>query len=86
MTINTTNTLEDLQALRFAKLTKRGNGMIHLPDSNIKLLLPSYLIEAITNSVTFAVVGEKSPEDTSDVSGYLTPFEGQLNITYFTGE
>ena len=64
---------------RYNKLIVRGNGMVHLPNSNVKLILPNFLIELLVNRV---VMVESLPNQ-QDV---IVPIDGQLNISYFTGE
>ena len=64
---------------RYNKLIVRGNGMVHLPNSNVKLILPNFLIDLLVNRV---VMVESLPNQ-QDV---IVPIDGQLNISYFTGE
>ena len=69
---------QELEA-RYNKLLVRGNGMVHLPNSNVKLILPNFLIELL---VTRAVMVESPPIQQEAI----VPIDGQLNISYFTGE
>ena len=71
------------QNKKYASITAKGNAMVHLPDSNIKLVLPNTLVQQLINNCQF-VMGEDSTEQ--NATGVLTPFDGQLNVTYFTGE
>ena len=64
---------------RYNKLIVRGNGMVHLPNSNVKLILPNFLIEMLVNRV---VMVESLPNQ----QDAIVPIDGQLNISYFTGE
>ena len=64
---------------RYNKLIVRGNGMVHLPNSNVKLILPNFLIEILVNR---AVMVESLPEQQE----VIVPIDGQLNISYFTGD
>ena len=69
---------QELEA-RYNKLLVRGNGMVHLPNSNVKLILPNSLIEMLVNR---AVMAESLPNQQE----VIVPIDGQLNISYFTGE
>lgn len=64
---------------KYSKLLVRGNGMVHLPNSNVKLILPNFLIELLATRVVMV----ESPPNQQDV---IVPLDGQLNISYFTGE
>lgn len=64
---------------RYNKLIVRGNGMVHLPNSNVKLILPNFLIEILVNR---AVMVESLPNQQDTI----VPIDGQLNISYFTGD
>ena len=64
---------------RYNKLIVRGNGMVHLPNSNVKLILPNFLIEILVNR---AVMVESLPNQQEAI----VPIDGQLNISYFTGD
>ena len=75
--------LNELQNKKYASITVRGNAMVHLPDSNIKLVLPNTLVQQLINNCQF-VMSEDSTEQ--NATAVLTPFDGQLNVTYFTGE
>ena len=75
--------LNELQNKKYASMTAKGNAMVHLPDSNIKLVLPNTLVQQLINNCQF-VMSEDSTEQ--NATGVLTPFDGQLNVTYFTGE
>lgn len=77
--------LAELEAESIAKLTRRGMAMIHLPDSDVKIIIDKVYIDLIVNHATF-VFSSKEEGDTSNSSGVLTPFAGQLNVTYFTGD
>ena len=57
--------------------------MVHLPDSNIKLIIPNNMVSTLLLDCQF-VMSEDSTEQ--NATGVLTPFDGQLNVTYFTGE
>lgn len=75
--------LNELQTEKYAALTRRGMAMVHLPDSNVKLIVPAAHIEALANNWTFVISEDSTDKNTS---GTLTPFAGQLNVTYFTGD
>ena len=75
--------LNELQKEKYAALTRRGNAMLHFPDSNIKLIIPATHIEEFVKYAQF-VISEDSTEQ--NASGVLTPFDGQLNVTFFTGD
>ena len=75
--------LNELQNKKYASMTTRGKAMVHLPDSNIKLILPNYVVATLLLECQF-VMSEDSTEQ--NATGVLTPFDGQLNVTYFTGE
>ena len=75
--------ITELQNKKYASMTTRGKAMVHLPDSNIKLILPNYMIDILINNCQF-VMSEDSTEQ--NATGVLTPFDGQLNVTYFTGD
>ena len=75
--------LTELQKEKYAALTRRGMAMLHLPDSNVKLIIPATDVEALVKRIQF-VISEDSTEQ--NATGVLTPFDGQLNVTYFTGE
>lgn len=64
---------------RYNKLIVRGNGMVHLPNSNVKLILPNFLIGILVNH---AVMVESLPNQQE----VIVPIDGQLNISYFTGD
>ena len=66
-----------------SSMTTKGKAMVHLPDSNIKLIIPNELVQQLINNCQF-VMSEDSTEQ--NATGVLTPFDGQLNVTYFTGE
>ena len=68
---------------KYASMTTRGKAMVHLPDSNIKLILPNDTVATLLLECQF-VRSEDSTEQ--NATGVLTPFDGQLNVTYFTGE
>ena len=68
---------------KYEELTKTGKAMVHLPDSNVKLIIPNELVHTLAASVQF-VISEDSTEQ--NATGVLTPFAGQLNVTYFTGD
>ena len=71
-----------LQNEKYASMTTKGKAMVHLPDSNIKLILPNSMVEDLVSCCQF-VMSEDSTEQ--NATGVLTPFNGQLNVTYFTG-
>lgn len=75
--------ITEAQNKKYASITVKGNAMVHLPDSNIKLVLPNLLVQQLINNCQF-VMSEDSTEQ--NATGVLTPFDGQLNVTYFTGE
>ena len=75
--------LNAVQKKRYASMATRGKAMVHLPDSNIKLILPNYVVATLILECQF-VMSEDSTEQ--NATGVLTPFDGQLNVTYFTGE
>ena len=68
---------------KYSDLTKVGKAMVHLPDSDVKLIIPNELVQDLVSSVQFVI-----SEDTTgqNATGVLAPFAGQLNVTYFTGE
>ena len=67
----------------YASMTTKGKAMVHLPDSNIKLIIPNELVPQLVTNCQF-VTSEDSTEQ--NATGVLTPFDGQLNVTYFTAE
>ena len=71
------------QNKKYASMTAKGNAMVHLPDSNIKLIIPNNMVSTLLLDCQF-VMSEDSTEQ--NATGVLTPFDGQLNVTYFTGE
>ena len=75
--------LTELQKEKYTALTSRGNAMLHLPDSNVKLIIPAAMATDLARFAQF-VMSEDSTEQ--NASGVLTPFDGQLNVTYFTGD
>ena len=75
--------ITELQNKKYASITAKGNAMVHLPDSNIKLVLPNTLVQQLVTNCQF-VMSEDSTEQ--NATGVLTPFDGQLNVTYFTGD
>ena len=75
--------LAELQKEKYAALTSRGMAMLHLPDSNVKLIIPATHVEEFVKRAQF-VISEDSTEH--NATGVLTPFDGQLNVTYFTGD
>ena len=75
--------LAEAQKEKYAALTRRGMVMLHLPDSNIKLILPIHMADDLARCVQF-VISEDSTDQ--NATGVLTPFAGQLNVTYFTGD
>ena len=64
---------------KYTKLLVRGNGMVHLPNSNVKLILPNSVIDMMLLNV---VIVESLP----DQQDAIVPLDGQLNVSYFTGE
>ena len=75
--------LNAAQTKKYAHMTTRGKAMVHLPDSNIKLIIPNNMVSTLLLDCQF-VMSEDSTEQ--NATGVLTPFDGQLNVTYFTGE
>ena len=75
--------ITELQNKKYASMTTKGKAMVHLPDSNIKLIIPNELVQQLINNCQF-VMSEDSTEQKA--TSVLTPFDGQLNVTYFTGE
>lgn len=75
--------LQKAQDEQYASMTTKGKAMVHLPDSNIKLIIPNELVQQLVSHCQF-VMSEDSTEQ--NATGVLTPFDGQLNVTYFTGE
>ena len=75
--------LAELQKEKYATLTSRGMAMLHLPDSNVKLIIPATHVVEFVKRAQF-VISEDSTEHNG--TGVLTPFDGQLNVTYFTGD
>ena len=68
---------------KHSDLTKVGKAMVHLPDSNVKLIIPNELVQDLVSSAQF-VMSEDSTEQNATL--VLTPFDGQLHVTYFTGD
>ena len=64
---------------KYTELLVRGKGMVHLPNSNVKLILPNYVIDVILKSVEMV-------ESLPDQQDAIVPLDGQLNVSYFTGE
>ena len=75
--------LQKAQNEQYADMTRKGKAMVHLPDSNIKLIVPNELVHHIVTNCQF-VMSEDSTEH--NATGVLMPFDGQLNVTYFTGD
>ena len=75
--------LKMAQEEQYASMTTKGKAMVHLPDSNIKLIIPNELVQQLVTNCQF-VMSEDSTEQ--NATGVLTPFDGQLNVTYFTAE
>ena len=75
--------LKKVQDEQYASMTTKGKAMVHLPDSNIKLIIPNELVQHLVTNCQF-VMSEDSTEQ--HATGVLTPFDGQLHVTYFTGE
>ena len=75
--------LKKAQDEQYASMTTKGKAMVHLPDSNIKLIIPNELVQQLVTNCQF-VMSEDSTEQ--NATGVLTPFDGQLNVTYFTAE
>ena len=75
--------ITELQNKKYASITAKGNAMVHLPDSNIKLVLPNTLVQQLINNCQFVMSADSTGQNATTV---LTPFDGQLNVTYFTGE
>lgn len=83
------HTLAKKEQEKYNNLLVRGKAMINIPDSPIKLILPRGIIEDMISSVQFAVAVTPTAEELQDnpnASEVLQPYDGQLNITYFTGE
>ena len=75
--------LKIAQEEQYASMTTKGKAMVHLPDSNIKLIIPNELVQQLVTNCQF-VMSEDSTEQ--NATGVLMPFDGQLNVTYFTGD
>ena len=75
--------ITELQNKKYASITAKGNAMVHLPDSNIKLVLPNTLVQQLINNCQFVRSEDSTEQNATTV---LTPFDGQLNVTYFTGD
>ena len=75
--------LKMAQEEQYASMTTKGKAMVHLPDSNIKLIIPNEVVQQLVTNCQF-VTSEDSTEQNATI--VLTPFDGQLNVTYFTGE
>ena len=75
--------ITEFQNKKYASMTAKGNAMVHLPDSNIKLVLPNTLVQQLINNCQFVMSADSAEQN---ATGVLTPFDGQLNVTYFTGE
>ena len=75
--------LKEAQEEQYASMTAKGKAMVHLPDSNIKLIIPNELVQQLVTNCQF-VRSEDSTEQ--NATWVLTPFDGQLNVTYFTAE
>ena len=67
----------------YESMTTKGKAMVHLPDSNIKLIIPNELVQQLINNCQFVMSEDSTEQNATTV---LTPFDGQLNVTYFTGE
>ena len=66
-----------------SSMTTKGKAMVHLPDSNIKLIIPNELVPQLVDNCQFVMSEDSTKQNATTV---LTPFDGQLNVTYFTGE
>ena len=66
-----------------SSMTTKGKAMVHLPDSNIKLIIPNELVPQLVYNCQFVMSEDSTEQNATTV---LTPFDGQLNVTYFTGE
>ena len=75
--------LQKAQEEQYASMTTKGKAMVHLPDSNIKLIIPNELVQQLVTNCQF-VMSEDSTEQ--NATSVLTPFDGHLNVTYFTAE
>ena len=75
--------LQKAQDDHLASMTTKGKAMVHLPDSNIKLIIPNELVQQLINNCQFVMSEDSTEQHATTV---LTPFDGQLNVTYFTGE
>ena len=75
--------LKMAQEEQYASMTTKGKAMVHLPDSNIKLIIPNELVQQLVTNCQF-VMSEDSTEQ--NATGVLVPFDGLLNVTYFTAE
>ena len=75
--------ITELRNKRYASITAKGKAMVHLPDSNIKLIIPNELVSQLVTNCQFVMSEDSTEQHATTV---LTPFNGQLNITYFTGE
>ena len=75
--------LQKAQDEQYASMTTKGKAMVHLPDSNIKLIIPNELVSELAINCQFVMSADSTEQNATTV---LTPFDGQLNVTYFTGE
>ena len=75
--------LKMAQEEQYASMTAKGKAMVHLPDSNIKLIIPNGVVQQLVNNCQFVMREDSTEQNATTV---LTPFDGQLNVTYFTGE
>ena len=75
--------LKMAQEEQYASMTTKGKAMVHLPDSNIKLIIPNEVVQQLVTNCQFVMSADSTEQNATTV---LTPFDGQLNVTYFTGE
>ena len=77
--------LAELETEKYTKLVRRGMAMIHLPDTDVKIILPNDIASLLVDNASF-VISSADGDAPTNSSGVLTPFDGQLHVSYFTGD